>query len=450
MTDYLNIANNVVAETSAQGVEAEAYILDELETEIQLGNGEVEKLSQSNSRGIGVRVIDEGRVGYAYSSDFSKVGIKQTWEKAVELAAVASEDDIRTLPEPQPISEDDLNIWDPDLPTVTPEEKIDLLKMVTQSALEYDKRVAMVPLSVYVDAISHVYLANSKGFSDSYDRTTTGTYCLVIGRDEDGNTSESFGLGFSNYFKDLDPVVIGREGAQRAVAILGGESIPTQSCSVVFSPIVFSSILGYISMAMTAEAMQKGRSFLLDKVGKEIASDKVILLDNGHMKGGLSSAPFDAEGVPTTATRLIDEGVFQGVVYDSYTARKDGETSTGNATRSSHRSVPSLGMSNFYLQPGNKSQEEIIKTVDNGMYVTSIMQVGGIDPVSGDCSMGAYGLWIENGELTKPVSGVTIATTLFDLLMNISEVGNDLIFTPFVGVVGTPTVRVDNMTLGGK
>jgi len=450
MSDYLKLARDVVSQAATDQVEIEAYILDELETQIQLGNEEVEKLSQSVSRGMGVRAIDQGKVGYAYTSDFSEASIKQTWEMAVELAAVASQDEFRKLPEPQLITEGDLDIWDPDLLNVTPEQKIELLRVVTRSALEYDPRVTMVPMNIYIDAISHVYLANSKGFMGSYDRTVTGVYSLIIARDQSGDSSEAFGMGFSNYYRDLDPVTIGRNGAERAVAILGGESVPTQTASVVFSSMAFANILGYVSQAMNAEAMQKKRSFLLGKVGQEVASDKVILLDNGRMKGGLASAPFDGEGVPTKATRLIDEGVFQGVVYDSYTARKEATFSTGNAQRSSHRSVPGLGMSNFYLQPGSKTPEEIIGTVENGMYVTDIMQTGGVDPVTGDCSMGAYGRWIEKGVLTKPISGVTIATTLNDLLMNISEVGNDLTFTPLAGIVGTPTVRVNNITVGGK
>jgi PmbA protein len=167
------------------------------------------------------------------------------------------------------------------------------------------------------------------------------------------------------------------------------------------------------------------------------------------MKRGFSSAPFDGEGVPTAATRLIDEGVFQNVLYDSYTATKEGKPSTGNAQRESHRSVPSLGLSNFYLQPGNKTPDQIISEIDNGILVTNIMQTGGIDPITGECSMGAYGRWIENGKLTKPVSGITLATTLSDLLKNITEVGNDLRLFPFQGAVLAPTIRVNNITVGG-
>jgi PmbA protein len=146
---------------------------------------------------------------------------------------------------------------------------------------------------------------------------------------------------------------------------------------------------------------------------------------------------------------LIDEGVLQNVIYDSYSASSEGKDSTGNAGRSGHRDLPTLRPSNFYLQPGHVSPEELIAGVDRGFYVTNIMQVGGINPVNGDCSMGANGLWIENGKLTHAINGVTVATTLNDLLMNITEVANDLRILPFFGAIGAPTIRVDNVTVAG-
>jgi len=256
-------------------------------------------------------------------------------------------------------------------------------------------------------------------------------------------------LGVSNFFKELDAEEIGRGAGKRAVELLSGEIIETQTCTVVFDPMVAGEIFAYLSMALTAEAMQRGRSFLIDKMGQDVASDKVTLLDNGRLPGGIASAPFDGEGVPTSATRLIDEGVLQNVIYDSYTASRDGKQSTGNAARGGHRSLPTLAPTNFYLQPGHATREELIAGVENGLYVTTIMQTGGINPVSGDCSMGANGLWIENGKLTRPINGVTVATTLQNLLMNISEVANDLRILPFYGAIGAPTIRVDNVTVGG-
>jgi PmbA protein len=448
MAGYLELVRDIVAKAAARGVEAEAIIIDSQETQIEYSTGAIEKLSQSGSKGLGVRVIDGGRVGYAYTSDFAPARIQTTWQKAVELAAVASEDDFRRLPAPQTIPDEDLEIYDPGFNQVSTEAKIDLLRRAEKAALDYDSRIKMARQVVYSDEIRHVYLANSKGFAGAYDRTSLFSYMFVFAREGD-DAVEGIGLRASNFFADLDPEAIGREAAQDALMALGGQVIPTQTCPVVFTPLVTATLLGALAQAMTAEAMQKGRSFLIGKLGQDVASDRVSLVDNGRMKRGFSSAPFDGEGVPTAVTHLIDEGVFQNVLYDSYTAAKEGKASTGNARRDSHRSVPSLGSSNFCLQPGNKTPDEIISEIDNGILVTNIMQTGGIDPITGECSMGAYGRWIEGGKLTKPVSGITLATTLPDLLKNIAEVGNDLRLVPFQGALLAPSIRVNNVMVGG-
>jgi PmbA protein len=448
MTDYLELAQDVVRRAAARGVEAEAIIMDEQETLIRVDRGQVEQFSLSGSKGLGVRIIDGGRVGYAYTSDFSPASVEGTWQAALDLARVATPDEHRILPDPQPIPQEDLEIWDSDLPGVSVEEKIAFAKRVEEAALAYDPRVVMTVRCTYRDGIVHVYLANSRGFAGAFDRTVAVSSVRGVGRDEGGQTMGT-GLGASSFFRDLDAQAIGQEAGQRAVQILGGQPVETQACTVVLDAMVTGQILSFLSMALTAEAMQRGRSFLVGKMGQEVGSDKVSLLDNGRLKRGLASAPFDGEGVPTSATRLIDEGVLQSVIYDTYTARQDGVASTGNAQRRSHRSLPRLAPSNFYLQPGNLSPDEIVAGVERGLYVTRVMQTGGTDPITGDCSMGASGLWIENGQLVRPVSGVTVATTLPDLLRNVVAVGSDLRVLPFFGSIGAPTIRVEGVTIGG-
>ncbi len=449
MNDYMELAKEVVKRASANGVEAEAVITQDNETQIKVSKGEVEQLSQSSARGLGVRVIDGGRTGYAYTSDFSDEGIEQTWRTALELAKVATPDEYRKLPDSRAASDEDLEIWDDKLASVPATDKIALLKAVEQSALDYDPRVILAEFCNYGDTVSHFYLANSKGFAGQYGRTTAVAYLMAIARGEDGEMTNAFGMGASNYFADLDAKAIGVEAAGKAVSMLGGKPVPTQVGTVVFDYFVGAEILGTLSSALSADAWQKKRSFLMDKMGQQIGNDMVTLMDNGKMKRGLASAPFDAEGVPTSATRLVDEGMLQNLTYDSYSAAKAGVQSTGNAQRAGHRSLPMLGASNFYMQPGNVSRDEIIAGVEKGLYVISIMQTGGIDPVTGDCSMGANGLWIENGKIVGPVGGVTVATTLSDFLNNITQVGDDLHFVPMFGSIGAPTLRVDNVTIGG-
>jgi PmbA protein len=449
--DYLEFAKDIVNKAGAEGVEVEAYVNIGKETNIEVARGEVEKLSQSGSKGLGVRVIAAGgRVGYAYTSDFSPDGVERTWKGALAIAQSVDADENRALPGSGPLDAADLDIYDPAVAAIQPEEKIEFAKRIEQAALDYDPRVVMTNRCVYTDGIESVYLANSKGFAGQFQRTFIGGYVFAIARDEDGGMANGMGIDFSTKRADIDAEAIGREAAERAVAQLDAAPVETQTATVVMDPLVSSEFLMYLSMALTGEAMQRKRSFLLDKIGQDVASDMVSVIDDGRLPGGMASAPFDGEGVPTRATRLIDEGVLQQVIYDSYSAKLDEAESTGNAQRGSHREKPSLRLSNFYLQPGQQSPDEIIAGVENGLYITNSMSVGGINPVSGEYSIGASGMWIENGKLTKPVKEVTVAASMSDLLQNVTAVGNDLRWLPFYGVVGAPTIRIENMTIGGK
>lgn len=448
MTDYLEMARDVVRRVAARGVEAEAILIDEQETLIRVDGGQVEQLLQSGSKGLGVRIIDGGRVGYAYTSDLTPGSVEEAWQAALALARVATPDGHRALPDPQPIPSEDLEIWDAALPGISTAEKIAFAKQMEEAALACDPRVAMTNRCTYQDAVTHVYLANSRGFAGAYDRTVVVSFVRGIGRDESGQTM-AFELDASNFYHDLDAQAIGHEAGRRAVQLLGGQPVETQTAAVVFDPLTAAEIVDHLAEALTAKAMQRGRSFLVGQMGQQVGSAEVSLLDNGRLKRSLASAPFDGEGVPTSVTRLIDAGVLRRVIYDTYTARQDGVASTGNAQRNSHRGLPGLGPSNFYLQPGRLSRDEILAGVDRGLYVTHIMQTGGVDPINGNCSMGASGLWLENGQPVRPVSGVTLATTLPDLLRHIVAVGDDLRLLPLGNVAGAPTIRVEGVTIGG-
>lgn len=446
--NYQELAQRIVQQAAGDGVEAEAYIAVGSETNIQVRGGEVEKLSYAGSKGLGVRVIKAGQMGYAYTSDFSDSSIAKTVDMALTLCEVADADEHRRLPDPKPVSDEDLAIYDPSLLAVDAETKVAFQKAVEAAALAYDERVQVTIMNAYIDAISEVYLANSKGFSGSYNSTFAGAYVMVMAADENDRAT-GFGLQIGRSLKEIDAESVGRQGAEQAVKLLGGKPVPTQTASVVYHPVAATALLGAMSQALTAEAMQRNRSFLQGKLGQTVASDVVTLLDNGRLPGGLATRPFDDEGNPTSATRLIDEGVFQAVIYDAYTADKDGTNSTGNAMRGSHRAAPSLAPSNFYIQPGPDDADAVIAGVEKGLYVVNTMNTHSINPVSGDYSVSAQGFWIENGKLTHPVNNVTIALPLGEILKNVKMVGNDLTFLPFGGAIGSPTIRVDNVVIGG-
>jgi PmbA protein len=447
---YLEMAKDLVDHASRSGAEAEAIIMESQTTMIRVDAGEMQELSRAGSRGLGMRIIKEHRTGYAYTSDFSGTALEDTWRGALALAESADADEFRGLPQLEKVAVDeDLQIYDPQFLTLTTKEKVAFILNVERAALEYDPRIVATSFCTYEDSLSRVYLANSRGFVGSYENTGVVAYLRAVARDEDGQTA-GLGLGFSTLYKDLHAQEIGREAARRAVQLLGGQPVQTQKAAVIMDPLVAVEFLSFVSAALTAETVQKGRSFLMDKLGQKVASNKVSLVDDGRLPGGWASAPFDDEGVPTSAIRLIAEGTLKQLLYDTYSARKDGTRSTGNAQRGSYRDLPSPAPTNFYLEPSSQPLQEVIAGVENGLYMTNSMNTGGINPVNGDYSVGASGLWLEKGQFLRPVTGVTVAGNMLDMLQNVVAVGADLRFIPIYGSIGAPTIVIEDMTIGGR
>jgi PmbA protein len=229
--------------------------------------------------------------------------------------------------------------------------------------------------------------------------------------------------------------------------MLGAAPVATRKAVVLLDPYVATGFLGLIGPALTGEAVQKGRSLFAGKVGERVASDKITIIDDGLLGGGIASAPFDGEGVPTSRTILVKKGDLRGYLHNTYTAAKDGVQSTGNGVRSSFKGTPEVGMTNFYIEAGQIPVEQLIKDISSGIYVTEVMGMHTANPISGDFSVGVSGLLIENGELTRPVRGMAMGGNIIELLENIDAVGNDLHF--FIGK-GSPTLRVAQLTISGQ
>jgi PmbA protein len=449
-TDYLELAEELVAQASDGDVEAEAVVTYGQSTMIRVSAGEVREMSRASSRGLGLRIIKHGRMGYAYTSDFAPPALESTLGAALKLADSAHADEYRTLPphEDCAVSAEELSIHDDRLSQRSVGEKVDLVLEVERVALGSDPRVAATLYCSYHDELSRVYLANSNGFSGWYEKTGVVAYLRAVARDQ-ADQASGMGLGWSVLYEDLDPGEIGTEAARRALQSLGGTPVRTQEAEVILDPFAGTELLSFLAGALTGEATQRGRSFLMGKVGEKIAAESVDLVDDGRLVGGLASAPFDGEGVPSSRTRLIANGRLERLLYDIYTANVEGTASTGNGHRDSHRTLPHPGPTNLYLEPSSTSVGQLIGSVDKGLYVTSTMNTGGINPINGDYSVGATGLWVENGEIVRPVTEVTVAGNMLDMLANVQGIADDLRFIPLAASVGAPTMVIGGMTIGG-
>jgi PmbA protein len=233
--------------------------------------------------------------------------------------------------------------------------------------------------------------------------------------------------------------------AQRTLRRLGARKVKTAHVPIVFDPLVAASILEHIFEGVNGDSVYRGASFLAGKLGEKIAAEGVTVIDDGTIPGGFGTSPFDGEGIPTRRTLVIENGVLKSYLLNTYTAKKLGLQTTANAWRGL-AGTPGIGPGNYFLQPGSKTQQEIIAGIPDGLYVTEFLGHG-VNLVTGDYSRGASGLWISGGELTYPVEEITVAGNLKEIFRNITEIGNDL---EFRGAVASPTIRIDGLTVGGE
>lgn len=424
---------------------AEAYLSSTKELNIDVREGRVETMKLAEDRGLGLRVFRDGRAGFSFSTDLSPRGVEEAARQALANCGKAGEDPYHCLPPPVP-SYPRLDIYDPVIRETTVERKIEMAKSMEAAARAYDPRVKIIESSTYQDGEVEVAVVNSLGVSLTYRGAYCGVYlALAAGEGEDSQTG--FALDFSLRFHSLHPEEVGREAARRAVRMLGASTVATRRVAAVLDPYVATGFLGLLGPALTGEAVQKGRSLFAGKVGERVASEQVTIIDDGALPGGIASAPFDGEGVPTSRTVLVEDGTLKGYLYNTYTAAKDGVQSTGNGVRSSFKGTPEVGVTNFFIQAGGTPAGDLIREVTQGIYITEVLGMHTANPISGDFSVGVAGILIENGEFTRPVRGMAMGGNIIDFLARVDAVGDDL---QFFGGRGAPTVRVADMTVSGR
>lgn len=434
------------AAEAAHGEEAvEAYAEETRRTEVRARKEEVEALEFSESRGIGVRLISGGRLGYAYAADPSMEEVVEAVARARENAAFATPDEHNALPETATAEPLD-GLFREGQEDLASERKVALALDLERLATGSDPRVSKVDVVLYGDAVSWTALASSGGIAAEYARTDC--WCVVDALAEaDGETQTGFAFRLARETGELEWEECAGEAVERSTRMLGAEKPETAKVPVVLDPHAASSFLGVLAGALSAESVQKGRSLFAALLGHEVAATQVGLVDDGRLLAGPGAAPFDDEGVPTARTALIENGVLGGFLHNTYTARRGDTASTGNAQRGGYRTPPGVGTTNFYVEAGETDPAEILRRAEGGVLIQDVSGVhSGASPVSGQFSVGATGLRVRGGALAEPLREMTIASTIPEMLKAVSAVGSDL---RFFTSVGSPTILVGEMTVAG-
>jgi PmbA protein len=443
-----HMAQDLLQQAHQRGATAgDVLMVENTSFEVEVRLGEVDKVQHAHRSRLGLRLFFGQRSATTSTSDFSALSLRQLLDDTCALAQAMAADAYAGLPEPQEMiaAIPDLTLWDDALERVPVEERTAMAREAEHAALSYDARIRNSEGGEYSSSQSHVLYANSHGFVGQYRAGSVQISVVPIASDASGMQRDYWFSAARHLARLQAPTLIGQEAARRALRRLGARKVATQKVPVVFAPATASGLLGHLCSAVSGSAIYRSASFLVDQLDARIAPESFTVYDDGTLPAALGSKPFDGEGIATRRSTVVEAGVLRSYLLDTYTARKLGQRSTGNAARGAG-DPPGVSPTNFYLEPGPYTPEEIIASVPNGLYVTSLIGFG-VNQVTGDYSRGASGLWIENGELTYPVEEITIAGNLRQMLADVEMIGNDLEMNR---KVTAPTLKIRSMTIAGS
>jgi PmbA protein len=448
MDQLKRTAEKVVQRAVRRGAtEADVLIREDDNFSVSVRMGEVETLKQAISRSMLLRVFVGKRTATSNTSDLSDAVVDRLVDETVEMAKLTSEDDSGGLPDASLFVKTfpDLNLLDEAWDRLSPQERIDLALRAEGAALKADKQIVNSEGGAFEYSRARTVVGNSSGFVGAYEGTGAGLSAAPVAQSSNG-MQRDYWMSAARHFKSLEsPESIGRKAAERAVRRLGAKKVSTCEVPIVFDSLTARSLIGHIFQAVAGDAVYRHTSFLVNEIGNKVAANAVTIVDDARLAGGLGSSPFDDEGVPTQTTPIIESGILRNYLHSAYSARKLGGRPTGNGTRVSNGAV-TIGPTNFYLKAGNHSPEEIIASVDSGLYVVELIGFG-VNPVTGDYSRGAVGMWIDKGKLSYPVQEITIAGNLRQMFEDIEMIGNDLVF---MNSVASPTLKIGKMVISGE
>ena len=444
--ELLEIGDRVVA-MARHGEQVEAVVSRGRDTEIKAYEGEIESLSSAQSQGVGIRVIAEGRQGFAYAATFDDDVLAETLAEARDNAGFATPDEFVGLAEPDGVAVADLDLFSEALESFPTDRKVELAVELERAVMAADSRISGIESAEYVDVMAEGAIVSTTGIRTLGRETAcyVMTYAMAVENDE---TQTGFGFSVGRDPNELDVATAAAEAAQRATRMLGSVKPESERLTVVLDPWVTAQFLGILAFTLNGESVLKGRSLFAERLGEEVASPLLTLVDDPTNPSAFTATETDGEGLATRRNVLIDQGVLKLFVQNAYTARRAGTRSTGSAVRGGFKSTPGVGCMATSLAPGSATQAELVAGLGEGLLIQDVAGLhSGVNPISGDFSTGAEGLRIRGGELAEPVREFTIASTLQKMLKDVQAVGNDLQWLP-MSASGVSLV-IDEVTISG-
>jgi PmbA protein len=446
--DLRSLVSDIVERARRYGADqADAYVHSGIESSVTVRKQETERLFEAASRSVSIRVIKQKRTAVCNTSDLTPKALDEMVRTAVELASISEPDEYAGLPAKEDLALDEgvgLQLYDERLESLTVDDMRDIVLRAEQAAFDFDPRITNSEGAEFGAERGEVVLANTLGFCRGFPYTAASFAVSVLADEPDGKKQSDSWFSMDRAFhRLLSPEEVGRRAASRVLRKLGGRKVATREVPVVWEPTVAVRLLSLVGGAVSGEALFKRSTFLTDREGERIGSPLVTITDDPTLPGRLGTRPFDGEGVARRVNPLFEGGVFRQFLFDSYYARRLGRRTTGSAARSGD--TIGIGTSNLVWQAGEANPDDLIASVDDGLYLTELMGFG-FNPTTGDLSKGAAGVWIEHGQLAYPVVEINVSGNLGQMLADIDGAGNDL---QWLGAAAAPTLRMAKLMVSG-
>jgi PmbA protein len=446
VTELLELARKIAGRADGRGEQVEAFVARGRSTSVKVHGGEVESLTQAASAGVGVRVVREGRQGFAWAASLDDTVVAEVLAEARDNMTFAEPDEWVGLAEPDGVEPPAIDLWRDGLDDLSTEDKVALALELEAAVLAGDPRIAGVRTASWGDGIGEGGVATSTGI-EAWGRSTGCHMAVSALAEADGETQTGYGVSVGREPTEIDLHEAARDAVDRATRLLGARQPDSGLVTLVLEPRLSAIVLGIVSGMLSGEAVLKGRSPFAERMGEAIASPLLHLVDDPTDPESLAADTHDGEGLATRRIPLIDDGVLRGFLHNTYTGRRSGTASTASAVRG-YRSTPGVGAQALALRPGSGTLDELLAQVDHGILVQSMTGLhSGVNPISGDFSVGVEGLLIRNGKRAEPVREATVASTIQRLLLDVRAVGGDREWTP--GGTASSTLVIDNVTLSG-